>query len=114
MTTMPTTDEPLVLRSDRADGLTTLTLNRPGQFNSLSKDMLTALQAELDAIAASEAIRVVIIAGAGKADHQTVADKLVVAHAAESGDIFNAHGVALLGKAQRGHQAKHARGDYLF
>lgn len=59
--------EPLVLRQDRADGLTTLTLNRPGQFNSLSKDLLTALQAELDAIAASESVRVVVIAGAGKA-----------------------------------------------
>ena len=58
---------PLVLREDRADGLTTLTLNRPGQFNSLSKDMLGAIQAELDAIAASEAVRVVVIAGAGKA-----------------------------------------------
>ena len=67
MTTLQTTDEPLVLRADRADGLTTLTLNRPGQFNSLSKDMLTALQAELDAIAASDAVRVVVIAGAGKA-----------------------------------------------
>jgi len=62
-----TIEVPLVLRSDRADGLTTLTLNRPGQFNSLSKDMLTALQAELDAIAASEGVRVVVIAGAGKA-----------------------------------------------
>ena len=62
-----TLDDPLVLRTDRADGLTTLTLNRPGQFNSLSKDMLTALQAELDAIAASESVRVVVIAGAGKA-----------------------------------------------
>ena len=62
-----TLDDPLVLRTDRADGLTTLTLNRPGQFNSLSKDMLTALQAELDAIAASEAVRVVVVAGAGKA-----------------------------------------------
>ena len=60
-------EEPLVLRTDRADGLTTLTLNRPGQFNSLSKDMLTALQGELDDIAASEAVRVVVIAGAGKA-----------------------------------------------
>jgi enoyl-CoA hydratase/carnithine racemase len=60
-------EEPLVLRTDRADGLTTLTLNRPGQFNSLSKDMLTAIQRELDAIAASAAVRVVIIAGAGKA-----------------------------------------------
>ena len=62
-----TVEEPLVLRHDRADGLTTLTLNRPGQFNSLSKDMLTAVKAELDAVAADEAIRVVVIAGAGKA-----------------------------------------------
>jgi len=62
-----TVEEPLVLRHGRADGLTTLTLNRPGQFNSLSKDMLTAVKAELDAIAADAAIRVVVIAGAGKA-----------------------------------------------
>lgn len=58
---------PLVIRDDRADGLTTLTLNRPGQFNSLSQGMLTALQAELDSIAADESRRVVVIAGAGKA-----------------------------------------------
>ena len=62
-----TFEDPLVLRSDRADGLTTLTLNRPGQFNSLSKEMLTAIKTELDAIAADEAVRVVVIAGAGKA-----------------------------------------------
>jgi enoyl-CoA hydratase/carnithine racemase len=62
-----TLEDPLVLRSDRADGVTTLTLNRPGQFNSLSKDMLTAIKAELDAIAANEAVRVVVIAGAGRA-----------------------------------------------
>ena len=62
-----TFEDPLVLRSDRADGLTTLTLNRPGQFNSLSKEMLTAIKTELDAIAADESVRVVVIAGAGKA-----------------------------------------------
>lgn len=62
-----TIEEPLVLRHDRADGLTTLTLNRPGQFNSLSKGMLTAVKAELDAIAVNEAVRVVVLAGAGKA-----------------------------------------------
>lgn len=60
-------NEPLVLRNDRADGQTTLTLNRPNAFNSLSRDLLGALQAELDAIAASESVRVVVIAGAGKA-----------------------------------------------
>ena len=60
-------DDALVLRQDREDGLTTLTLNRPNAFNSLSKDLLSALQAELDRIAASETVRVVVIAGAGKA-----------------------------------------------
>lgn len=60
-------DDPLLLRADRADGLTTLTLNRPGQFNSLSEALLSALQKELDAIAADETVRVVVLAGAGKA-----------------------------------------------
>lgn len=64
---MNSTNDPIMLRDDRADGLTTLTLNRPSQFNSLSKDMLTAIQTELTAIAASESVRVVVLAGAGKA-----------------------------------------------
>ncbi len=60
-------EAPFVLRHDRDDGLSTLTLNRPEQFNALSTGMLAALQAELDAIAANEAVRVVVIAGAGRA-----------------------------------------------
>ena len=39
----------------------------PTPSTSLSKDLLSALQAELDAIAASDTVRVVVIAGAGKA-----------------------------------------------
>ena len=65
--TTATSPEPLVLRHDRPDGLTTLTLNRPSQFNALSQAMLAALQAELVAVGASETVRVVVIAGAGKA-----------------------------------------------
>ncbi len=62
------TDETAVLlREDRAEGLTVLTLNRPAQFNSLSLALLGELQAALDAIAASSSTRVVILAGAGKA-----------------------------------------------
>lgn len=60
-------DDTLLLRADRADGLTTLTLNRPGQFNSLSEALLSALQKELDAIATDDTVRVVVLAGAGKA-----------------------------------------------
>jgi len=59
-------DDALVLRHD-ADGVTTLTLNRPAQFNALSQAMLAALQESLDAIAADPAVRVLVLAGAGKA-----------------------------------------------
>jgi enoyl-CoA hydratase/carnithine racemase len=54
------------LRSDEC-GVVTLTLNRPGQFNSLSEELLTELQAALDAIAQDSSLRAVVIAGAGKA-----------------------------------------------
>ena len=58
--------EPMILRAD-LDGVATLTLNRPGQFNALSQAMLEALLAELQAIAADKSVRVVVLAGAGKA-----------------------------------------------
>jgi enoyl-CoA hydratase/carnithine racemase len=65
--TKPTvTEEPILLRHDR-DGLTTLTLNRPKQYNALSEAMLAALQSELDQIATDPAIRVVVLAANGKA-----------------------------------------------
>ncbi|MDO9600350.1 MAG: enoyl-CoA hydratase [Azoarcus sp.] len=59
-------DAPILLRSDQG-GVTTLTLNRPSQFNSLSKPMLEALIAEVDAIAHDSSVRVVVLAGEGKA-----------------------------------------------
>ena len=59
-------DEPLLLRDDR-DGIVTLTLNRPKAFNTLSRALMTDLQAALDAIAGDPAARVVVIAGNGPA-----------------------------------------------
>ncbi|MDE2585548.1 MAG: enoyl-CoA hydratase/isomerase family protein, partial [Betaproteobacteria bacterium] len=59
--------EPILLREDRPDGRTTLVLNRPAQFNSLSNDLLEALLAELKVIAANPKVRVVVLQGAGKA-----------------------------------------------
>jgi enoyl-CoA hydratase/carnithine racemase len=58
--------EAILLRQDDA-GVTTLTLNRPDQFNALSEDLLSALQTELHAIATDETVRVVVLAGAGRA-----------------------------------------------
>lgn len=58
--------QPYVLRAD-AGGIARLTLNRPGQFNALSKAMLDALEAELDALTDAAAVRVVVLAANGKA-----------------------------------------------
>ncbi|MCU0938361.1 MAG: enoyl-CoA hydratase [Burkholderiaceae bacterium] len=58
--------EPLLLKQ-QAGSVVTLTLNRPSQFNSLSEEMLAALQAALDGIANDTTVRVVVIAGNGKA-----------------------------------------------
>ena len=64
---MLTEDDPVLLRHDDARGVVTVTLNRPQAFNALSEDMLDALQAELDALARDESVRVLVIAASGKA-----------------------------------------------
>lgn len=65
--TMTAAVEPMVRRVQDARGVRTLTLNRPQAFNALSEAMLAALQRELDAIAADESVRVVVLAAEGKA-----------------------------------------------
>lgn len=55
-----------LLRSDN-DGVATLTLNRPEARNALSQALMERLLVELDAIAADDSIRMVVIAGTGPA-----------------------------------------------
>src|SRR6266480_1751484 len=64
---MSEAERPLILRSQDARGVVTLALNRPQAFNALSEAILADLQREFDAIASDESVRVVIIAGEGKA-----------------------------------------------
>lgn len=59
--------EKSVLLRNETKGICTLTLNRPRQFNALSELMLDELQSALNDIAEDNCVRVVIIAGAGKA-----------------------------------------------
>ncbi len=61
-------DDLLVIREDNKEsGVVTLTLNQPKQFNALSVEVLSAMQAELDNIAQDDTIRVVVIQATGKA-----------------------------------------------
>ena len=62
----PIANEPVLLRNDN-DGIATLTLNRGDKFNALSLELINAVQKELDAISKDIAVRVVVIAAAGKA-----------------------------------------------
>jgi enoyl-CoA hydratase/carnithine racemase len=59
------TTEVLLTRIE--DSVAILTLNRPRQFNALSRSLLEALHTALDKAAADEAVRVVMITGAGTA-----------------------------------------------
>ncbi|GLW92664.1 enoyl-CoA hydratase-related protein [Actinokineospora globicatena] len=52
--------------SDR-DGVRTLTLNRPESFNSLTVELKEALLTALEAAGADDAVRAVVLTGAGKA-----------------------------------------------
>jgi enoyl-CoA hydratase/carnithine racemase len=62
----PTQSE-TVSESRDAPGVARLTMNRPDAFNVLSEGMLDALTAALTRLASDQTVRVVVIAGAGKA-----------------------------------------------
>ena len=59
--------EPVLLQTQDARGVVTLTMNRTASFNALSEEMLAALQQALDAIALDPSVRVVVLGAAGKA-----------------------------------------------
>ena len=56
---------PLVARKDDG-GVVTLTLDRGDRFNPLSSEMILALEARLDEVAAERTARVVVLAAAGR------------------------------------------------
>ncbi|HEV8490416.1 MAG TPA: enoyl-CoA hydratase-related protein [Candidatus Limnocylindrales bacterium] len=59
-------EEPLVLREPTSWGVR-LTLNRPAKLNAISRELREALTAAIDAAAADPEVRVIVIAGAGRA-----------------------------------------------
>ena len=55
-----------VILEERGDGIAILRLNRPATLNALTRESVALVHDRLDAIAASRAIRVVILTGAGR------------------------------------------------
>lgn len=52
---------------DTADGIVTITLNRPGKLNAVTSVLIRELIAAFDAADADDGIRVVVVTGAGRA-----------------------------------------------
>jgi len=65
MSAVPQPQAPILLR-EAQDGVATLTLNRPEQFNALSGELLDQLQAAFDGLAKDSSVRVVVIAARGR------------------------------------------------
>jgi len=66
MTPNAATQAEAVLLVGATDGIATVTLNRPAQFNALSRALLDELQTALDRIAADSTVRVVVLAAHGR------------------------------------------------
>jgi len=62
----PTLPECETLETEVADGVLTLTLNRPDRLNAFTERMMHEMLAVLDAVDADDAIRAVIVTGAGR------------------------------------------------
>lgn len=55
------------LQTDVADGIATLTLNRPEKYNALTSDALEDLGRTVEAVSARPDVSAIVLAGAGKA-----------------------------------------------
>jgi len=58
------TEAPVLFETN--DGIGTVTLNRPGQFNALSSALINDLQSTFDRVAADPGVRVVVLAARGR------------------------------------------------
>ena len=84
MTSTGPDDAPVLVRVH--DGIGHLTLNRPKAINALSHEMVGLMQAALDGWAGDDAVRVVVIDGAGERGLCAGGDVRALHDAAKAGD----------------------------
>ena len=89
-----------LVRSDIADGIATLTINRPDAMNALNEEVLSQLEEAFHAAAGNVAVKGIVIAGSGKAFVAGADIRFFVRHI-EAGTIdavaaFTRRGQALL------------------
>ena len=66
MTSNAITQTEAPLLTETKDGVATLTLNRPGQYNALSSALIVELKSTFDRLAADPTVSVVVLAANGR------------------------------------------------
>ena len=66
MSTVPATDDYETIRWEVADGVATLTLNRPEQLNGMTNRMVRETYSALSRVADDTNVKVVVLTGAGR------------------------------------------------
>lgn len=103
---MPTTD----LLYDVADGIATLTLNRPDKLNAWTGEMGSAVREAMEAAEADENVRVIILTGAGRG-FCAGADMSLLNELASNGGSGAA--ARVLGHQRQSRFGEDTRADYL-
>ena len=65
--TSPAVQENLTVLEKRDGGVATLVMNRPDRLNAVNHELATALNQALERVSGDEAVRVVVVTGAGRA-----------------------------------------------
>jgi enoyl-CoA hydratase/3-hydroxyacyl-CoA dehydrogenase len=89
-----------LVRSDIADGIATLTINRPDAMNALNEEIIAQLEEAFHSAAGNDAVQGIVIAGSGKAFVAGADTRFFVRHI-EAGTVdaiaaFTRRGQALL------------------
>jgi enoyl-CoA hydratase/carnithine racemase len=95
---------------DVADGIATLTLNRPDKLNAWTGEMGTAVRASMEAAEADENVRVIILTGAGRG-FCAGADMSLLNELASNGSSGAA--ARVLGHQRQSRFGEDTRADYL-
>jgi enoyl-CoA hydratase/carnithine racemase len=93
-----------------ADGIATLTLNRPDKLNAWTGEMGAAVRSAMEAAQADENVRVIILTGAGRG-FCAGADMSLLNELASNG--FSGAAARVLGHDRQSHFGEDTRPDYL-
>jgi enoyl-CoA hydratase len=87
---------------DREENVAVLTINRPDKYNALNEEVMAEISSAMDELAADDAVRAVIVTGAGEKAFVSGADigALQQLNTSEDGSAYSQRGHAVMNKVE--------------